>query len=66
MSSRLWKRRSRKCKVEKHLSLKLRVVLDERLGKLAQESMVLNNGSANIFIYPPFLSWNVGGVARHG
>jgi hypothetical protein len=46
------KRRSRKCKVEKHSSLKLRMALDKRSEKLAEESMVSNNGSANISIYP--------------
>jgi hypothetical protein len=66
MSSRLWKRRSKKFKVEKHPSLKLRVVLDKRSGKLAQEPVVSNNGSADIFIYPPFLGWKVGGVTKHG
>jgi hypothetical protein len=52
MNSRPWKRRSKKCKVEKHPSLNLRVALDKRSRKLAEESMVSNNGSANIFITP--------------
>ena len=50
MSSKLSKRKSKKRKVEKHPSLKLRMALDKRSGKLAEESMVSNNGSANIFI----------------
>jgi len=52
MSSRQWKRRSKKCKVEKHPSLKLRVALDKGSGKKAEESTLSNNGSANIFITP--------------
>jgi len=52
MSSMLLKRRSKKCKVEKHLSLELRVARDKLSGKLAKESMVSSNGSANIFITP--------------
>ena len=52
MSSKLSKRKSKKRKVEKHPSLKLRVAPDNLSGKLAEESMVSNNGSANIFIIP--------------